>query len=147
MLPTNDNISLHIVRFAFAAALAIAMLGMLHSCHPAVAVTRQVRTDTLHIIQRDSIYLHDSIHQTITQRGCTVQVTTLQYRDRYHLKVDTIREVARDTVSRVDRFAVNTSKPATPISPFQKALMATGALSILAAALFIYQRIKRITNG
>lgn len=73
------------------------VLALLASCRQVENVT-VVRTDTTYITkwQKDSVWLHDSIH--IKERGDTVMIERwhTQWRDR--LRVDTIYQATHDTV-------------------------------------------------
>ena len=75
------------------------VLALLSSCKQVEYVTvEKVRTDTTYITkwQRDSIWLHDSIH--VKEKGDTVLVEKwhTQWRDR--LRVDTIYQATHDTI-------------------------------------------------
>ena len=73
------------------------VLALLASCRQVEYVT-VVRTDTTYITkwQKDSVWLHDSIH--IRERGDTVMIERwhTQWRDR--LRVDTIYQATHDTI-------------------------------------------------
>lgn len=75
------------------------VLALLASCRQVEYVTvEKVRTDTTYITkwQKDSVWLHDSIH--IRERGDTVMIERwhTQWRDR--LRVDTIYQATHDTI-------------------------------------------------
>ena len=75
------------------------VLALLTSCRQVEYVTvEKVRTDTTYITkwQKDSVWLHDSIH--IKERGDTVMIERwhTQWRDR--LRVDTIYQATHDTI-------------------------------------------------
>ena len=73
--------------------LALAALWFLCSCTTTKVVTvEKVRTDTTYITkqQRDSIWLHDSIH--VTERGDTIRI------ERWHTKY--IEREVHDTLYR-----------------------------------------------
>ena len=75
------------------------VLALLASCRQVEYVTvEKVRTDTTYITkwQKDSVWLHDSIH--IKERGDTVMIERwhTQWRDR--LRVDTIYRETHDTI-------------------------------------------------
>ena len=85
------------------------VLALLASCKQIEYVTvEKVRTDTTYITkwQRDSIWLHDSIH--VKENGDTVLVEKwhTQWRDR--LRVDTIYQATHDTIPQP--FPVETIK-------------------------------------
>ena len=74
-------------------------ISLLASCRQVEYVTvEKVRNDTTYITkwQRDSVWLHDSIH--IRERGDTVMIERwhTQWRDR--LRVDTIYQSTHDTI-------------------------------------------------
>ena len=74
-------------------------ISLLASCRQVEYVTvEKVRTDTTYITkwQKDSVWLHDSIH--IKERGDTVTIERwhTQWRDR--LRVDTIYQATHDTI-------------------------------------------------
>ena len=74
-------------------------ISLLASCkHVEYVTVEKVRTDTTYITkwQRDSVWLHDSIH--IRERGDTVMIERwhTQWRDR--LRVDTIYQATHDTI-------------------------------------------------
>ena len=75
------------------------VLALLASCRQVEYVTvEKVRTDTTYITkwQKDSVWLHESIH--IKERGDTVMIERwhTQWRDR--LRVDTIYRETHDTI-------------------------------------------------
>ena len=75
------------------------VLALLASCRQVEYVTvEKVLTDTTYITkwQRDSIWLHDSIH--VKEKGDTVMIERwhTQWRDR--LRVDTIYQATHDTI-------------------------------------------------
>lgn len=76
-------------------------ISLLASCKQVEYVTvEKVRTDTTYITkwQKDSVWLHDSIH--IRERGDTVMIERwhTQWRDR--LRVDTIYQATHDTIQQ-----------------------------------------------
>jgi len=75
------------------------VLAMLASCRQVEYVTvEKARTDTTYITkwQKDSVWLHDSIH--VKEKGDTVMIERwhTQWRDR--LRVDTIYQATHDTI-------------------------------------------------
>lgn len=75
------------------------VLALLASCRQVEYVTvEKVRTDTTYITkwQKDSVWLHDSIH--VKEKGDTVMIERwhTQWRDR--LRVDTIYQATHDTI-------------------------------------------------
>jgi len=84
-------------------------ISLLASCRQVEYVTvEKVRIDTTYITkwQKDSVWLHDSIH--IKERGDTVMIERwhTQWRDR--LRVDTIYQATHDTIPQP--FPVETIK-------------------------------------
>ena len=85
------------------------VLALLASCRQVEYVTvEKVRTDTTYITkwQKDSVWLHDSIH--VKEKGDTVLVEKwhTQWRDR--LRFDTIYQATHDTIPQP--FPVETIK-------------------------------------
>ena len=75
------------------------LLAWLTSCTTTKYVeVERIRTDTTYITkwQKDSVWLHDSIH--VTEKGDTVRIERwhTQWRDR--LRVDTIYQATHDTI-------------------------------------------------
>lgn len=75
------------------------VLALLASCRQVEYVTvEKVRTDTTYITkwQKDSVWLHDSIH--VKEKGDTVMIERwhTQWRDR--MRVDTIYQATHDTI-------------------------------------------------
>ena len=78
---------------------AIILCVLLGSCTTTKVVTgERVKTDTTYITkqQRDSIWLHDSIH--VTERGDTVRIERWHTKWRDRLRVDTIYRATHDTI-------------------------------------------------
>ena len=74
-------------------------ISLLASCRQVEYVTgEKVRTDTTYITkwQRDSIWLHDSIH--VKEKGDTVMIERWHTQWRDHLRVDTIYQATHDTI-------------------------------------------------
>ena len=75
------------------------VLALLASCRQVEYVTvEKVRTDTTYITkwQKDSVWLHDSIH--IKERGDTVMIERWHTQWRERLRVDTIYQATHDTI-------------------------------------------------
>jgi hypothetical protein len=79
-----------------------AMLLCLGGCKTKYVPVERVTTDTLIITkqQRDSIWLHDSVHVTEKQAGDTIFLTTTKWHTKYvdRLRIDTIYEAKTDSV-------------------------------------------------
>ena len=106
------------------------VLALLASCRQVEYVT-VVRTDTTYITkwQKDSVWLHDSIH--IRERGDTVMIERwhTQWRDR--LRVDTIYQATHDTIP--DPFPVETIKEVpAKLSWWQRLRIWIGNIGLLA---------------
>ena len=78
------------------------MLLCLGGCKTKYVPVERVTTDTLIITkqQRDSIWLHDSVHVTEKQAGDTIFLTTTKWHTKYvdRLRIDTIYEAKTDSV-------------------------------------------------
>ena len=111
------------------------------SCTKTEYITvEKVRTDTTYITkqQRDSIWLHDSIH--IRERGDTMLI------ERWHTKY--VESIRHDTcyLSRVDCVPVPypvIREVEKELSKTQKGLMGLGLLSLIALVLTVGWRVKK----
>ena len=111
------------------------------SCTKTEYITvEKVRTDTTYITkqQRDSIWLHDSIH--IRERGDTMLI------ERWHTKY--VESIRHDTcyLSRVDSVPVPypvIREVEKELSKTQKGLMGLGLLSLIALVLTVGWRVKK----
>ena len=106
------------------------VLALLASCRQEEYVT-VVRTDTTYITkwQKDSVWLHDSIH--VKEKGDTVTIERwhTQWRDR--LRVDTIYQATHDTIP--DPFPVETIKEVpAKLSWWQRLRIWIGNIGLLA---------------
>ena len=107
------------------------VLALLASCRQVEYVTvEKVLTDTTYITkwQRDSIWLHDSIH--VKEKGDTVMVEKwhTQWRDR--MRVDTIYHATHDTIP--DPFPVETIKEVpAELSWWQRLRLWVGNIGLL----------------
>ena len=121
--------------------VGLALCALLGSCSTTRVVTvEKVRTDTVRVNRtaRDSIYLHDSIH--IKEKGDTVWI------ERWHIKWE--NHLAHDTtyVSKTDSVPVPypvTEYVEKPRSAFEKGLMATGGLAIMAVIVLLAWKVRR----
>ena len=121
--------------------LALVALWFLCSCTTTKVVTvEKVRTDTTYITkqQRDSIWLHDSIH--VTERGDTIRI------ERWHTKY--IEREVHDTVYRakVDSIPVPyevIKEVPRKSSWFERIMFCTGIVSILCLILFVAKKIEK----
>ena len=111
------------------------------SCTKTEYITAEkVRTDTTYITkqQRDSIWLHDSIH--IRERGDTMLI------ERWHTKY--VESIRHDTCyqSRVDSVPVPypvMKLVEKELSKTQKGLMGLGLLSLIALVLIVGWKVKK----
>lgn len=129
------------------AALALTAL-LLCACRTTRTVTvERVTHDTLYQTQHhyDSIYLHDSVATSQIQRGDTLYIYRDRWRDRWHLsqKTDTLRVVSRDTIPVP--YEVTKEVPRKR-SISEKALLAVGLLTILAAIVWLANKLKRFLS-
>ena len=108
------------------------LLAWLTSCTTTKYVeVERIRTDTTYITkwQKDSVWLHDSIH--IRERGDTVRIEKwhTQWRDR--LRVDTIYQATHDTIPQP--FPVETIKEVpAELSWWQRLRIWIGNIGLLA---------------
>ena len=117
------------------------------SCSSTKSMPVMQSNDTTSFIQRsarvDTIYLHDSVFVSEKQRGDTVYLTRVEWRDRWRTRVE------RDTVMdvRVEKEVVQLP-PERYVPPFYKrctiALWAIAAVAALVVIGRIYGRRKLI---
>ena len=116
-------------------------LFFLTGCTTTKVVTApEVHTDTTYITQhqRDSIWLHDSIH--VTERGDTIRI------ERWHTKY--IEREVRDTIYRakVDSIPVPyevIKEVPRPRSKLELVVFCAGLISIMALIFFFALKVKR----
>jgi hypothetical protein len=121
--------------------LALAALWFLCSCTTTKVVTvEKVKTDTTYITkhQRDSIWLHDSIH--VTERGDTIRI------ERWHTKY--IEREVHDTLYRAKTDSIPVPYEVIKEVPrkstwFERIMFCTGIISILCLILFVAKKIER----
>ena len=84
--------------------LVILVAGLLVGCKTKerVVTVETVRTDTTYITkhQRDSVWLHDSIHVKEELKGDTILLTTIKWHTKYIEKAthDTLYQATHDTI-------------------------------------------------
>jgi hypothetical protein len=113
----------------------------LTSCTTTRVVTvEKVKTDTTYITkqQRDSIWLHDSIH--VTERGDTIRI------ERWHTKY--IEREVHDTLYRAKTDSIPVPYEVIKEVPrqsnwFERIMFCTGIISILCLILFVAKKIER----
>lgn len=133
---------LRMVGMVGAIIVALLICALLGSCTTTKIVTvEKVRTDTTYITkqQRDSFYLHDSIH--IKERGDTVWIERWHTRCENHLTHDTTY------ISKTDSVPVPypvIKEVERPLSKTQKGLMGIGLLSLLATIVAVAWKIKKL---
>ena len=121
-------------------SLALVSLWFLTSCTTTKVVTvEKVKTDTTYITkqQRDSIWLHDSIH--VTERGDTIRIEKwhTKYIERevhdtlYRAKVDSI-PVPYEVIKEVPRKK----------STIELVVFCIGIIAIMALVLFLALKLK-----
>lgn len=130
------------VCFGMAGAILILIaILLLTSCKSVEYVTvEKVRTDTTYITkqQRDSIWLHDSIH--IKERGDTMLI------ERWHTKY--IEKMTHDTTYVATHDTIPQPYPVTQyvekkLSWMQKSLMGVGLLALMALVVAIALWLKK----
>ena len=126
-------------------ALWICVLMMialwLTSCTTTKVVTvEKVKTDTTYITkqQRDSIWLHDSIH--VTERGDTIRI------ERWHTKY--VEREVHDTLYRAKTDSIPVPYEVVKEVPrqsnwFERIMFCTGIISILCLILFVAKKLER----
>lgn len=124
----------------FTIAVVAATVLCLGGCKTKYIPVERVTTDTLIITkqQRDSIWLHDSIHVTEKQAGDTIFLTTTKWHTKYvdRLRIDTIYEAKTDSV-------VTIQEVPTKLSWWQQTRMHAGeALLVLLGIALIYGAVR-----
>ena len=126
-------------------ALWICVLMMvalwLTSCTTTKVVTvEKVKTDTTYITkqQRDSIWLHDSIH--VTERGDTIRI------ERWHTKY--VEREVHDTLYRALTDSIPVPYEVIKEVPrkstwFERIMFCTGIIAILCLILFVAKKLER----
>ena len=113
----------------------------LTSCTTTKVVTvEKVKSDTTYITkqQRDSIWLHDSIH--VTERGDTIRI------ERWHTKY--IEREVHDTLYRAKTDSIPVPYEVIKEVPrqkswFERTMFSVGIIALMALALFLAMKIKR----
>lgn len=127
---------LHVVCFIAMMFVGLLLCALLGSCSPKVIENVVTRTDTCFIqkMQRDSVYMHDSIYVHEWTAGDTVRITT----DRWHVKWK--EKIIRDTayVSRHDTVRVTKiEQVAKPLSQWQQMRLWLANLVLVALAAIV----------
>jgi hypothetical protein len=112
----------------------------LTSCTTTRVVGEKVKTDTTYITkhQRDSVWLHDSIH--VTERGDTIRI------ERWHTKY--IEREVHDTLYRAKTDSIPVPYEVVKEVPrqkswFERTMFSVGIIALMALALFLAMKIKR----
>jgi hypothetical protein len=123
------------------ATFLIVSVILLTSCTTTKVVeVERVKTDTTYITkwQRDSVWLHDSIH--VTERGDTVRIERWHTKWRDRLRVDTIYRATHDTIPQP--YEVVKEVPAE-LSWWQRVRLWLGNVVLLALlAVAVYYGVK-----
>ena len=123
------------------ATFLIVSVILLTSCTTTKVVeVEKVRTDTTYITkwQRDSVWLHDSIH--VTERGDTVRIERWHTKWRDRLRVDTIYQAKTDSIPQP--YEVVKEVPAE-LSWWQRVRLWLGNVVLLALlAVAVYYGVK-----
>ena len=105
-----------------------------------VVAVEKVKTDTTYITkhQRDSVWLHDSIH--VTERGDTIRI------ERWHTKY--IEREVHDTLYRAKTDSIPVpydvvKEVLRQKSWFERTMFSVGIIALMALALFLAMKIKR----
>ena len=123
--------------------LSIAMMVMMYLCScttTRVVTVEKVKTDTTYITkhQRDSVWLHDSIH--VTERGDTIRI------ERWHTKY--IEREVHDTLYRAKTDSIPVPYEVIKEVPrqkswFERTMFSVGIVALMVLALFLAMKIKR----
>lgn len=137
----------HLAAIGMGLLLAFVACALLGSCKPQEHVVTIVThsTDTLRLtqVQRDSIYVHDSIH--VSEKGDTVTIERWHtaWRDRWHS--DTVYQARHDSIPAP--YPVEVVKEVTkPLTWWQRTRMYVGGFVIFGLIIFaawkIYVKVK-----
>ena len=121
--------------------IACAMITLCAGCKSVeTVVVKEHHTDTLKITkhQRDSVWMHDSIH--VTEKGDTVRI------EKWHTKY--IEKAVHDTLYQSNRDSIPypvevTKEVAAPLKWWQKTLMIIGGSAMIAILLLITYKIRK----
>lgn len=127
--------------FSMLLAVVLALAFLLFGCTTERIVTvERVRTDTTFITkqQRDSIWLHDSVK--VSEKGDTVRI------EKWHTKY--VERLVHDTLYKSKTDSIPVPYPVVKevekkLSATQKGLMTVGLLSLMAAVIGIFVKLKR----
>ena len=141
--PDYNKILTAVAKLLLGLLLAIAICAMLPSCKRVEYVTiPEYHTDTLRTIQlqKDSVYLRDSVYVTRELRGDTLYLTTDRWRTEYRdrLKIDTAYVSKKDSVVVKD--------VEKHLSRWQELKMNVGGGAIVAALVMLGLLVWRIVK-
>ena len=127
-----------------AVMIAIALLMLLiflSSCTTTKVVTvEKVKTDTTYITkhQRDSIWLHDSIH--VTERGDTVLIHEWHTKYRERIVHDTLYRAKTDSIPVPYEVIKEVPRQKTWL---ERAVVCAGIIAIMILILIVVSRLKK----
>ena len=122
--------------------IALLVVGWLTSCTTTerVVTVEKVKTDTTYITQhqRDSVWLHDSIH--VSEKGDTIRI------EKWHTKF--IEKVSHDTTYVATHDTIPHPFPVIkmvekPLSKIQKALIGIGIFALMGIIIFAVWKLKK----
>ena len=133
-----------IIRNLLTAAIVLCLMAiiaaMMSSCTTTRVITVEtLKHDTTYIskIERDSVWMHDSIH--IKEKGDSVIIERWHTKWRDRLLIDTLYQSKTDSI-----FVVKTIEKKKELSWWQKTQMIAGDVMLIALILFIgWQIVKR----
>jgi len=124
-------------KFLFLAILAAVLAG----CKQTEYVTvEKVRTDTTYItkLQRDSVWLHDSIK--VTEKGDTIRIEKWHTKYVESIRHDTLYQATHDTIPQPYPVTQYVEKP---LSKIQKAFIGVGILSLMVVIIFMVWKLRK----
>ena len=124
-------------KLLFFAILAAVLAG----CKQTEYVTvEKVRTDTTYItkLQRDSVWLHDSI--MVSEKGDTIRIEKWHTKYVERIRHDTLYQATHDTIPQPYPVTQYVEKP---LSKIQKAFIGIGILSLMVVIIFVVWKLKK----
>ena len=88
----------------------------------------------------DSIYLHDSIYTSITQRGETIFVDRYKYKIKEIHRIDTVHKI--DSIPKVITITKVKEVTTNKLYFWQKGLMYIGGVGLLVLLVFLIRKFK-----
>ena len=117
--------------------IACAMITLCAGCKSVeTVVVKEQHTDTLMITkhQRDSVWLHDSIH--VTEKGDTIRIEKCHTKYIEKAVHDTLYQSKRDSIP----YPVEVTKEvAAPLKWWQKTLMYLGVITIIIFFVWVWR--------